>query len=180
MAVDFRFKFPLPNGLHARPASHFQALTRRFRSKVELIHERTCYKANVRSVLSMVSADIKCDDPCLLQISGEDEQPAMEAVRSFLKNVLPHCDEVLFEPPATPSHADLPRSLKAAGLKSYLSGTAMNGGVGSGNVVFVDSFVLPRALEDEAPGDPADEEKKVQSAIAQVAAALAARATKAQ
>src|SRR3954463_7934183 len=104
MAVDFRFKFPLPNGLHARPASHFQAITRRFRSKVELIHERTCYKANARSVLSMVSADIKCDDPCLVQISGEDEQRARKEGRSFLKNVSPPCEGVRPGPPPIASH----------------------------------------------------------------------------
>src|SRR6516165_10128337 len=103
MAVDYCFKFPLPNGLHARPASHFEAVTRKFRSKVTLIHERTLYKANARSVLSMVSADIKWEDPCRVQISGDDEQPAMEAVRSFLKNVLPHCDEAAGEPPSIPS-----------------------------------------------------------------------------
>src|SRR4051812_2304876 len=157
MAVDFRFKFPLPNGLHARPASHFQALTRGFRSKVELIHERTCYKANVRSVLSMVSANIKCDDPCLVQISGDDEQPAMEAVQIFLKNVLPHCDEVLPEPPPVANHVDLPRSLKATGLKSYLTGIAMNGGVGCGEVVFIDTLTLPAGLEDQTAENPADE-----------------------
>jgi fructose-specific PTS system IIA-like component len=189
MAVDYCFKFPLPNGLHARPASHFEAVTRKFRSKVTLIHERTLYKANARSVLSMVSADIKWEDPCRVQISGEDEQPAMEAVRSFLKNVLPHCDESAGETSSIPSAVspagastsggapvELPRSLRAAGLNSYLRGTPVSAGVGWGEAVIVGGVVLPPELERETPSNLAIEREAALMAITELSTAIMAKA----
>ena len=82
MSLNYRFNFPLPNGLHARPASHFEAVTSRFRSTITLVSERTMRRANARSVLSMVSADVQFNDPVLIEFNGDDEGSAIEAVRA--------------------------------------------------------------------------------------------------
>ena len=168
MAVDYRFKFPLPNGLHARPASHFEAVTSRFRSKITLISERTRYHANARSVLSMVSADVKYDDPCCIEVDGEDEQPALDAVRRFLRDELPHCDQALPEVPQEDAQLLLPRSLVAAGLGKYIRGRAVSGGVGVGQIVVIGGMSIPPGLENQRATDPAFERQRAVDAIAAV------------
>jgi fructose-specific PTS system IIA-like component len=175
MPVGYRFKFPLINGLHARPASHFEAVTSRFRSKITLIHERTCFHANARSVLSMVSADVKYDDPCLLQVDGDDEEPAMDAVRRFVDDELPNCDEALPEIKSADAALIIPRSLAAAGLHQYVRGRAVSGGVGWGRAILIGGMVIPPGLESEKAGDPAHERHRVLDAIATVGAAIAAK-----
>jgi fructose-specific PTS system IIA-like component len=172
MSVDYRFNFPLANGLHARPASHFEAITSRFRAKITLIHERTCYRANLRSVLSMVSADVKYDDPCCIQVDGEDEEPALDAVRRFVRDELPHCDESV--PELHPEAADpaLPRSLTAAGLKSFVRGRAVSGGIGQGPAVIIGGMSLPAELEAEASADPPAECLRAINAITAVGETL--------
>jgi phosphoenolpyruvate-protein phosphotransferase len=175
MAVDYRFKFPLPNGLHARPASHFEAVTSKFRSKITLISERTRVHANARSVLSMVSADVKFEDPCLIEVEGDDEQPALEAVRQFLDHELPHCDEALPELPPEVAQLQLPRSLAATGLNHFIRGRAVSGGVGSGEVVVIGGIAIPPGLEHERATDPAYEKNRAMDAVALVGQSIERR-----
>jgi multiphosphoryl transfer protein len=180
MAVDYRFKFPLPNGLHARPASHFEAVTSRFRSSITLIHERTRFRANARSVLSMVSADIKQDDPCCVHVVGEDEQMALDAVRRFLKDELPHCDPAIAEPIPEVVQNGLPRSLVATGLKTFVRGVSASGGVGIGHAVMIGGATLPPGLASEKATDAAHERLRAMGAIAAVNTALHAKIESAQ
>jgi phosphoenolpyruvate-protein phosphotransferase len=175
MAVDYRFKFPLPNGLHARPASHFEAVTSRFRSKITLISERTRVHANARSVLSMVSADVKFDDPCCIEVDGDDEQPALDAVRRFVHDELPNCDHQLPELPAEISDLRLPRSLSAAGLEQFVRGRAVCSGVGWGQVVVIGGMEIPPGLENERATDLVFEKKRAGDAIARVAEQISAK-----
>src|SRR6187402_2657505 len=114
MAREHRFIFPLPNGLHARPASHLEAVTSRFASDIALVNERTGRKANAKSVLSMVGTDVRQNDPCRISISGADEDGAGAAVAAFLRDVFPTCDDALPAPPAEHEEFLLPRSLRAA------------------------------------------------------------------
>jgi multiphosphoryl transfer protein len=172
MAVEYRFKFPLPNGLHARPASHIEALTSRFRSAITLIPQRTLYRANTRSVLSMVSADIKFNDECLVLVEGEDEKIALEAVRRFLEDELPKCDEALPEVAVQVEAKAFPRSLKAAGLTDYLRGKAVCGGIGSGKALIVGALQMPVGFEHDKAKDPAYESDRATGAIAAVAAEI--------
>lgn len=175
MPLDYRFKFPLRNGLHARPASHFEALTTRFRSRITLIHERTRVAANTRSVLSMVSADVKYEDPCRIEVDGEDERPALDAVRRFVRDELPHCDESQPEIPSEIAKLVLPRSLLAAGLPQYFHGRAVSGGVAIAKAVMIGAISLPANLEGEPAGDAGYERQRASDAILAVGAALEAR-----
>jgi fructose-specific PTS system IIA-like component len=179
MAVDYRFKFPLVNGLHARPASRLEAITKRFRSKITLINESTCFRANVRSVLSMVSADVRYESPCCISVVGDDEQPAADAVRKFVRDELPHCDEALPEAKGHSSDVPLPRSLVAAGLKKCVPGKSLCGGIGRGRIVAIGARSLPTNLPQQPAGDPAEEWQKVRDAILAVDSALGAAINKA-
>jgi fructose-specific PTS system IIA-like component len=172
MPADYCFNFPLPNGLHARPASHFEAVASRFRSKITLILERTGVHANARSVLSMVSADVRHNDSCTIHIDGEDEQSALDAVRRFVQDELPRSDPALPELPAESSESALPRSLSAAGPISMRRGRAVSGGVAWGHAQIIGGRSIPTGLEDEVADDPEQERRRAIDAITTVAAMI--------
>src|SRR5512141_2164083 len=46
MALEHSFTFPLPNGLHARPASALEEVASTFRAAVTLVNERTGQSAD--------------------------------------------------------------------------------------------------------------------------------------
>ena len=71
MSQEFHFEFPLPNGLHARPASQLAESASRFSSAVTLGCGRNARVADARSVLSLISADIRRGDPCVLRVAGQ-------------------------------------------------------------------------------------------------------------
>ena len=78
MPLTYRFNFPLPNGLHARPASHFAEIAGRFgaTTQITLFNEaRDGATADLKSVLSMVAADVRKDDAVRLEFAGAEAQP---------------------------------------------------------------------------------------------------------
>src|SRR5580698_10570669 len=95
MPLQYHFVCPLPNGVHARPASSLERVARGFASEFTLLNERTGRIANAKSVLSIISADIRHLDPCLLTVSGPDEPAAMAAMAAFVDEKFPHCDDAL-------------------------------------------------------------------------------------
>src|SRR5687767_13202779 len=165
MACEHRFIFPLPNGLHARPASHLESVASRFLSDIALVNERTGRRANAKSVLSMVGTDVRLNDPCRISISGTDEDGAGAAVETFLRDVLPTCDDALPAPAAEHEEFLLPRSLKAAGLREYFRGNPVSGGVGIGKVVIAGALMLPEDHRSNGDVDPARERARFASAI---------------
>ena len=101
MPREIRFDFPLPNGLHARPASHVQELANRFKSKIELTNARTGRSANAKSVLAMVSSDVRKGDAVVININGTDEDRAEAELQRFVREVLPHVDDETTPAPVT-------------------------------------------------------------------------------
>ncbi len=158
MPLDYAFTFPLPNGLHARPASHLQAAAGRFAGTVTLVNDRTGATANAKSVLSLVAADVRHGDACRLRVDGADERAAVESLAAFVRDVLPGTDAAA--PPAAVAGggAPLPRSLAAAGLARPVRGTPVSPGVGSGTVVAVGGWTVP-AERLARPAGPADAER---------------------
>src|SRR4051794_32676221 len=154
MSREIRFDFPLPHGLHARPSSYVQELANRFRSHVQLTNVRTGRTANAKSVLSMVAADVRHRDACVISISGPDEDRAEPELRRFVRDVLPTCDDQIADMKATAEEMILPRSLRAAGLQDYYRGLAVSGGIGWGNVVLLNSRALP--ADESVNGHPVD------------------------
>jgi fructose-specific PTS system IIA-like component len=95
MPLESYFTCPLPNGIHARPASALEEFVRNFRSDVTLFNERTQRAANGKSVLSVVGADFRLDDRCRVRVSGPDEREAHAQITAFLRDTFPHCDQPL-------------------------------------------------------------------------------------
>src|ERR1700722_3629688 len=95
MPLKRQFVCPLPNGMHARPASSLEEAARDFTSEIILVNERSGRAVNSKSVLAIIGADIRHNDACTLNISGPDEKEAFAALEIFVDKALPHCDDAL-------------------------------------------------------------------------------------
>jgi|GEM_PF-18660 len=164
MVLEYRFVCPLNSGVHARPASSIEEAASPFQAKITLINERNGKRSNAKSVLSMVAADIRIDDPCLLQVQGDDANAAFAAMQRFLEEELHHCDAPLpiFEPPSGEVH--LPPCLRSIALE-YLPGHALVPGIGRGRAVIVGRLDLPESLGNGGRIDPAAERNKLESGL---------------
>ena len=91
--LNIRFTCPLPNGLHARPASALEQRVSAFQARVQIGNLRNQRQADVRSVLAMIGTDILYQDPCELVIEGEDESAAHQALTQFVRQEFAACDE---------------------------------------------------------------------------------------
>ena len=155
-SFEYKFVCPLPNGLHARPATLFQTVVTRFNSMVSLENLSNNKIANARSVLSLVGTDIKQGDECILKIQGEDSERAYTELVRFIESDLPLCDEQLPDVSTKEGNVYLPPVLEAAGVK-ILTGTSIVSGFGRGKVVHVKSLQLPSNIStakiDDAQGE---------------------------
>ena len=145
MPLDLSFSCPLPNGVHARPASALEEVARTFAAEVVLLNQRTGRSANAKSILSIVGADIRFSDPCLLKISGADEERAMAALGSFIRNTLPRQEAVLPTIAAADGELRLPPCLEKSGAV-FRRGTVVVPGIAQGCVVRTTEFTIPDGL----------------------------------
>ncbi len=136
---QLEFECPLAAGLHARPASHLAEIAKRFTAACWLTNLRTSSEADLKSVLSIVAADVRQGDSCLLRVEGADQSAAIETLRSFLEDRLPGIDEPLTA--ASSEDAKLPRALAAAGVQP-LTGTAAGPGIGRGAAIVIGRIEL--------------------------------------
>ncbi|HDT2077896.1 MULTISPECIES: phosphoenolpyruvate--protein phosphotransferase [Enterobacter] len=97
MALVVEFICELPNGVHARPASHVETLCNTFSSQIEWHNLRTGRKADARSALALIGTDTLAGDACRLVIQGEDEQNAHQQLEHWIREEFPHCDSPLAE-----------------------------------------------------------------------------------
>lgn len=164
MALEFQFECPLPNGAHARPASALEEVARGFTSLITLVNQRTGREANAKNVLSIVGADVRFKDPCLLKVAGPDEQTAMPALVTFLRDTFPKCDHALPVVRVPAGEISLPPMLREAGAV-IRSGTPVVPGIGRGRIVRTGGFHLPSNLPVDGVVDVAAEQQKVESAL---------------
>ena len=101
MALVVEFTCELPNGVHARPASHVETLCNTFISQIEWHNLRTDRKGNAKSALALIGTDTLAGDACRLVIHGEDEQSAHQQLEQWLREEFPHCDAPLAGAPNT-------------------------------------------------------------------------------
>src|SRR5215470_3646935 len=167
MPLELQFSCPLPNGLHARPASQMANLANSFVSSCALINARNGSSANIKSVLSIIAADVRFNDACSIQVNGADQKVALSALERFIGHELPHCDAPLLEMAGKePSH-NIPRALRSSGVEILL-GFAVCRGIAEGAVVLVGNPAEPQEFND-APGAGAEQEQhRVASAIVAV------------
>ncbi|MEN6384614.1 MAG: phosphoenolpyruvate--protein phosphotransferase [Phycisphaerales bacterium] len=122
MSLEYSFICPLKNGIHARPANALELIAAKYSSNVSLRNERNARIANVKSVLSMISADFKLNDSCKLIVNGDDENAAYDTVVAYLKNGFAESDEQL--PPVCAEEISIPPSLKIE-KQDYCTGTVV-------------------------------------------------------
>ncbi|MBC8039969.1 MAG: HPr family phosphocarrier protein, partial [Opitutaceae bacterium] len=176
--LEHRFACPLPNGLHARPASHLEAVASRFAASAVLVNERTGAEANAKSVLALIGADIHAADPLLLRVSGADADAAFTALVKFLRDDFAATDAPL--PPAAPiatATLPLPRSLRAAAPERVLRGAIACRGLAEGVIVTVGSLQLSDLLQRRLASAAAPDDGGLPAfhrAVAAVQSALAA------
>lgn len=73
-------------GLHARPAALLVKTAAAFKSEVALI--KGGKNVNAKSMLAVMSAGVKAGDTVTIQVTGEDEEQALEAVVTLIQNGL--------------------------------------------------------------------------------------------
>jgi fructose-specific PTS system IIA-like component len=164
MPLDYSFSCPLPNGVHARPASALEEVARSFAADVVLLNQRTGRSANAKSILSIVGADIRFSDPCLLKVSGQDEERAMAALGSFIRNTLPRQETVLPTIAAANGDLHLPRCLANSGVV-FRRGTAVVPGIAAGKIVRANGFNLPDGLPMDGVADVAVEQRRLMDGL---------------
>ncbi len=167
--VEFSFVCPLPNGLHARPASQLAEFAGSFLSELSLTNLRNGAAANLKSTLAIISADVRSGDECSLRIVGKDEVIAGNALRRYISGDLSKTDEPLAQTATASAAQDrlLPRALVSSGVRWH-SGVAVSPGIGKGKVVVAGGMTLPRDLNAEEAEDSHKEHRRVERAIAAV------------
>src|SRR6185312_6146501 len=165
--VEFKFVCPLPNGLHARPASLLAEFAGGFASEVSLTNLRTGAGANLTSTLAIISADVRSGDECSVRIVGADEESARVALRGYINQNLALSDQPLSTPDESSKPITLPRALAHLAI-SYHCGLPVSAGIGKGKAVVIGGMRLPVVLEDERAEDPKREERKIERALAAV------------
>jgi len=162
MPLEVVFTCSLVNGLHARPASAIEQAAGQFASTVTLVNERTGQTADATSVLGVIALGIGCGDTCRLIVSGPDERAASDALARLIRDELPSSEETL--PPARGVSARLPPMLADAGATTY-AGTAVVGGIGSGQAVAAGGFALPSGIATSGADDPEREAGRLEAAL---------------
>jgi multiphosphoryl transfer protein len=171
-AREFRFRCPLAAGLHARPASRLAEVANEFRCETTLRNLRNYALANLKSVLSIIAAEVRHEDECALHVRGDDEDAAFATLQRFIETELPRCDEPLVQPVA--ASRSLPRALRDAGVRAIF-GTPASPGLGRGRIVRLGGLTIPALVRSEAPQSKETEQARVDNAIAAVRVALEGR-----
>ena len=139
------FSFPLANGLHARPASRLREACRHFAARVRFRNQRNRACADAHSVLELVASHTLNNDPCLLEISGPQQDEAARALRIFLSRELPLADDDVPQPAAASSGTAWLPPVFLEGAAAVWPGLAIAPGTGRGRaVLWQRSAPLPR------------------------------------
>jgi fructose-specific PTS system IIA-like component len=179
MSLEHHFVCPLPNGIHARPASSLEEISRGFSSELILLNQRTGHAANGKSVLAIISADIRYNDQCILKISGPDEQEAMAAMSAFVKDTLLHCDDQTPAILTSNGKGHLPLGLRDTSVTVH-EGTSVVPGIAQGRIVQVGGFKIPPALPTGGVTDPDTEWRTLDEALKKLIVAYDGRLTAAR
>lgn len=155
----FSFSCELPNGVHARPASHVESLCNRFSSEITWQNRRTGMSGNAKSVLSLIGTDTLLGDECQITITGSDEESALAQLKQFITNEFPHCDAPLQnnESATNSAYAALPRNFANLNV-AHQRGQAVSEGIGRG-ILSVMGSVNFDALENLPVANKLDAEQ---------------------
>jgi multiphosphoryl transfer protein len=164
MSVSYRFAFPLPGGMHARPASALEHAARCFAADVSVTNLRTGQTANAKSVLGIVGLDIRQGDACRLEVTGPDAEPAVAALTGFVERALPHVDDAASHAQAAATVFSLPPMLRRE-QATTIAGTPVVAGIGIGRAFVMGGRTVPDSLPRTGAGDVASEAARVERAL---------------
>ncbi len=176
-ALEFEFECKLPNGLHARPASHLAEVANQFSSNSSLTNLRTGAVADLKSVLATIATDVRRGDRCALRMQGGDQAAAADALRNFIVKDLPACDEPLAEAVPEGSAPKLPRGLESSGGR-HLFGLPVSGGIGQGAAVVLGRIALDAGFAGPPAADSATELERLERGFTGVRARVEALLTR--
>ncbi|WP_079324761.1 phosphoenolpyruvate--protein phosphotransferase [Vibrio sp. L85] len=155
---SFSFSCELPNGVHARPASHVEAVCNSFDSSITWQNQRTGMSGNAKSVLSLISTDTLLGDECLITIEGQDEDSALTQLKQFITNEFPHCDAPLATTPQEDENLDpLPRNFSNLNV-AHIRGRSVSEGFGQGVLKAIGAINFD-AFTDLPPAKSLNEER---------------------
>jgi len=164
MDSAYRFTCPLANGVHARPASELEHVARRFSADVRVANERTGQVANAKSVLGIVGLDIRHGDPCRIATNGRDAAWALESLKVFIEQKLPHLDDAPALVEVRPGEVRLPPVLRQANA-TVTPGTVVAGGIGMGRAFVMVGFTVPGSIPLTGVEDIEAEREKVEEGV---------------
>jgi len=165
LALEYRFSFPLPLGLHARPASLIQEAAARFSAESFWDNLRNGRTADVRSVLSLIGTDTQREDPCRIRVQGAGEEELLRALRRLVDGELAEREKKAEAEQAEGlGKAGVPRIL---GLEKavFFRGVPAGPGIARGPVVVLDPALEMNPANLPSAG-PAAEETQAYSAAA--------------
>ena len=133
--IEFNYQFPLPNGLHARPASAIEEMVKTLDGEITITNRRSNKEADASSVLSLIGSDIALNDDCLIRVIGVHGEAVAEEFKQFLNSDFLTCDEALPELD-NPSELPLPYILKHETMDAQ-KGIAVSPGIARGKPVIL-------------------------------------------
>ena len=166
MAQVVEFVCELPNGVHARPASHVETQCNKFTSTIEWHNLRTDRKGNAKSALALIGTDTLVNDACQLLITGEDEQAAWQHLSRWISEEFPLCDAPLAQA-ATVEQAPLPESLTHLNPTLFRAQPVCSGSAG-GVLTRLASLDLNRLGELPASRSVEEEQQALDSGLARL------------
>jgi fructose-specific PTS system IIA-like component len=155
LACEFEFAFPLPQGLHARPAGLIQEKAETFAGDVAWENLRNGLAADAKSVLALVATDTQFRDPCRVRIGDPADEKALGALRALILETLPKVEAQAAEAPPA-SAGDVPRIL-ALEQAIYFQGAPAGPGIVRGPVVVHDPALDPGEERAAALRSPREE-----------------------
>ncbi len=72
------------SGLHARPAANVMKTAKRYQSDIRIIKDGR--SGNAKSLVEILNLDISRGDTVTLTCQGEDEEDALDGVKSMMEN----------------------------------------------------------------------------------------------
>lgn len=164
-------------GLHARPAREFVNVAKKFKSKIKVQHGKK--KVNAKSLISVLTLGVKSGGTISLEVDGEDEALALEALTTAVSTGLGEGTDHLDSPPAKATNgqqatngssqpakppAAITMATPAATPTNVIQGVAAAPGIAIGPV-----FQLRKETISVASGfsDVATETERLKSAVSQ-------------
>ena len=80
---ELKIKVKNENGFHARPAAELVGIVTQYHSAVTIY--KAGNKANLKSILGLLSLGIAKNDEVVIQIEGDDEVQALAAIQKLSK-----------------------------------------------------------------------------------------------